>query len=165
MFRPLLLGVIHPLVLMKVNEKAPSSSYGLPCLQQLPVCLIFYCNAADLGDEWWATQQGFTTLHCYLMDRHFNHIANQSEKNSQWMFKLNYTASTCKFCLEVAGLGDSLCSVLLLCAVRRCFNLNPSSVRIIIMTVLLHMSSHAFGNVTLSATAVARCLHFDYSHA
>lgn len=69
------------------------------------------------------------------------------------------------FCLEVAGLGDLLRNILLLCAVRRWFHLAPSSVRIIIMTVLLHMSSHAFGNVTLSEAAVARRLHVDYSHA
>lgn len=80
------------------------------------------------------------------------------------MFELNPTA-TCKFGFEVAGLGDLLRNILLLCAVRRWFHLAPFTVRIIIMTVLLHMSSHAFGNVTLSEAAVARCLHFDYSHA
>lgn len=53
--RVLLLRVIHSLVLMKVNEKDPSSSYGLSCPQLLAVCLIFHCNAADLGDEQWAT--------------------------------------------------------------------------------------------------------------
>lgn len=77
----------------------------------------------------------------------------------------SHTATTCKFRLEVAGLGNLLRNILLLSAVRRWFNSAPSSVRIIIMTVPLHMSSHAFGNVTLCTAAVARCLHFDYSHA
>ncbi len=130
---------------------------------QSVLSLIAMLQTLEMSSE--KLSRVFTTLHYYFVNRHFNHIADQREKNSQWMFQLNCTAATCKFCLEVAGLGESLCNILLLCAVRRWFHLAPSSVRITIMTLLLHMSSHAFGNVTLSEAAVARCLHFDYLHA
>lgn len=132
---------------MKVNEKDPSSSYGLPATCSLSYLLRQLCRPW----RWAMSNSAGFTLNYYLMDKHFYHIANQSKKNSQWMFQPNRTATTCKSLPWSSRTGK----------VRRWFHLAPSSVRIIITTVLCQNYYHD-GPFAYVKSCLWKC-HFERS--
>lgn len=97
------------------------------------------------------TWQVCSILQSRLKDEFFN--ANPSEETPALK---GFIVCTTQICLEVAK--AALLHRLLL------FSFDSFPCQNYLLDSLLHMSSHAFGNVTLSAAA-APCLHSDYSPA